>query len=818
MSIQRVFVDWGRPALEQAAQYLLERFSVPERANLQSVVAVVPGARAGRRLLEILVDLAEQNEVALFPPRIVTVGELPELLYVAKLPFADDLTQNLAWVQALKDLSRTRLGGLLGTVPDDSDFAAWLGLAERLAALHRELAADRLDFEQVAQRATELKHFTRAEAERWQVLREIQQNYLHVLDERKLWDKQTARLFAIERGECRTDSELVLIGTVDMNRALRAMLDQVADRVTALIFAPEELADDFDEHGCLISERWRDRWVRLEDEQIRVAEGPGDQADEMIRALAQFNGRYSPTEITIGTPDERVVPYVRQRLQECGVPARYGAGERLDQAGPVRLLEAVGEFLPTRSYGDFASLVRHPDVAAWLSRKMPDQSDPLAALDEFHETRLPARMTDDWLESLPKGHPVARTLSWVLRLLRPFSDSAQSLAEVAEAVRSLLVAIYGGRPLDLDRPSDRKTARACQRLQEIADGLDQVPTELMPDLEPATALRLIVRLVGGETLAPVLGEPAIELLGWLELPLDDAPALIVTGLNEGIVPSSRNADLFLPDGLRRHLQLEDNDRRFARDVYALHVLAASRERLVLITGRRTADNEPLLPSRLLFPRGESLPRRTRQLLGEEQPTSGRGDVAGRLRPGRARADFPIPQLPKLDQPVRTMRVTEFRDYLACPYRYFLRHRLGLATSADTSQEMPPNIFGGLIHYVLQDFGTEDVKDSTSAEQITEFLEDRLAERAGQEFGSSPLPAVRVQLAQARERLRAFAQWQARWRQEGWRIEFVEHSVKDEQVPFRVDGEPMYLIGRIDRIDRHEDGRVMIFDYKTGGKP
>ena len=76
----------------------------------------------------------------------------------------------------------------------------------------------------------------------------------------------------------------------------------------------------------------------------------------------------------------------------------------------MRLLEAVGEFLATRSYADFAALVRHPDVAAWLSKKMGDRSDPLTALDEFHETRLPARMADDWLLSLPKGHPVARTV------------------------------------------------------------------------------------------------------------------------------------------------------------------------------------------------------------------------------------------------------------------------------------------------------------------------------------------------------------------------------------------------------------------------
>jgi len=62
------------------------------------------------------------------------------------------------------------------------------------------------------------------------------------------------------------------------------------------------------------------------------------------------------------------------------------------------------------------------------------------------------------------------------------------------------------------------------------------------------------------------------------------------------VPPRSNSDLFLPNQLRRGLDIEDNDRRYARDAYALSVLAASREDLRLIVGRRSADGDPLLPA------------------------------------------------------------------------------------------------------------------------------------------------------------------------------------------------------------------------------
>jgi hypothetical protein len=93
MPITREFLDVTRPALPEAAEYLRERFATARTFDLSRVIVVVPGGRAGRRLLEILVDLAEASGLMLSPPEIVTIGGLPERLYEPKLPFATTLTQ-----------------------------------------------------------------------------------------------------------------------------------------------------------------------------------------------------------------------------------------------------------------------------------------------------------------------------------------------------------------------------------------------------------------------------------------------------------------------------------------------------------------------------------------------------------------------------------------------------------------------------------------------------------------------------------------------------------------------------------------------------
>ena len=91
--------------------------------------------------------------------------------------------------------------------------------------------------------------------------------------------------------------------------------------------------------------------------------------------------------------------------------------------------------------------------------------------------------------------------------------------------------------------------------------------------------RIILGEMAGEGIPPPADPDAIELLGWLDLPLDDAPAALVTTFNEGWIPSVSTADALLPNRLREALGLMHNDRRLARDAYFVALLCASRQQL-----------------------------------------------------------------------------------------------------------------------------------------------------------------------------------------------------------------------------------------------
>jgi ATP-dependent helicase/nuclease subunit B len=861
MPVRRSFLGCDRPALHAAADYLVDRHRLANTVDLGRVVVVLPGGRAARRLRELLIEQCQERSFLLFPPDMITPGALPERLYEARRPFAPELVQQLAWAAALRAVPASDLAAVIPHPPAEIDSPAWLELGRLLWRQHRELAADRMDFADVARLGAEVDGF--AESQRWNALAGVQRRYLEILNRLDLWDRQTARLLAIDQHECRTDAEIVLVGMVDMNRTLRDMLDQAAaagrdesndkDRIVALVFAPPAWADRFDEHGCVHAAAWEAADIELDDDAIVAADDPADQAEAVARAIAAWEGRYRADEITIGVPDERIVPQIQRQLEECGVSSRWVVGRKLPQTGPYRLLEAVADYLEHRRYSDFASLVRHPDMMHWLQRHGA-RGDLLTAIDDYSNEHLPARLGNEWLGDARRAELLRVAHRAIESLLEPLEESgagrrrgasnanapARPLGEWSQPLVDFLLKVYGQRQLHPDRPEDRFLQGSCELLidslvgndlsalesasaaeprgerDEFAAGLIAVPADLAPQTTAAHAIRLALDQARGETIPTPVAADAVELLGWLELVLDDAPALVVTSVNEQIVPSSLNADLFLPNRLRSVLKLEDNARRYARDAYALSVLAVSRKELALVFGRRDADGTPLFPSRLLFATDRrSILRRALAYFREMPRNSVKLPLARTWPKPRVEADFPIPRPIAPAEPLSRLRVTDFSAYLACPYRFYLGRIMGLGALTDSAEELDGAAFGTLLHEVLAEFAGGPLRNSTDAGKIAAYLSAALDAVARHRYGRDSLAAIRVQIEQARLRLATFAETQAAWVAKGWRIEHAEVPAGIGEVEWVVDGSPILLRGRIDRIDVHQPtGERAILDYKT----
>jgi hypothetical protein len=637
----------------------------------------------------------------------------------------------------------------------------------------------------------------------------------------------------------------VLLGTVDLNRTLRKMLDMVTGQVTALIAAPESLSERFDGHGCVLPEQWREVSIPVTDDQIRRVDGPADQAETVAQIMARFEGRYRGDQITVGVPDEKLVSHLQRQLEQCQVPARWVEGKRLADTRPFRLLDAIAELLRLESMRAFASLVRHPDVFQHLTSRSSD-TPPEGTSEEHADLHILDeidRLQSDYLVTRlhPKYWPaevrrkleektcfcnVVKAMEQVDALLVPLRAKPQRLALWSQPVLAVLQALYA------EQCDDPHTLAALEKIRDTLQEQTLLPEELDPRLSADEAIAWTLDQLAGEAIPPPASEEAVELLGWLELPLDDAPAVIVTTFNEGFTPQSTSGDSFLPNSLRTSLGLLDNDRRYARDAYAVSSILASRESVHLISARRDAEENPLVPSRLLFAaepaKVVARARKFFQPLAESAP---RAPLVGAGVPLPKSSQLFVPLPPDdLEVPAQLrLRVTQFRDYLACPYRFCLKHLLKLEGIDDACEELEANAFGNILHKVLERFGAnKTVRDSADEDEIFEFLGEQLRQSVGLRYGDRDrLAAVEIQIEQMRARLQRFAGWQAQHRADGWHILYSETTDEEDQstaiekprekdAELLVDGLPFFLGGRIDRIDQHEDGeRLLIFDYKTG---
>ena len=814
--INRIFLGWNQPLLTGAIEFLHEKYCRGSSWDLDNVVLVLPGMLAARRLEQLLAIRAAEESLNLRPPQLVTFGDLTEKLYKAKYPFASNLQQSLAWVAALKSMSVDELEPLLVRPPGGDQNQPWIELASLLAQLHRELSSDLTMFSDVIELLQD-----DSDSARWIVLAELQNRYLDILTKQGLWDIQTARRIAIQKNEVALADErdIVMLGTVDLNRTQRYFVDIIGSAVTVLIGAPPSWQAGFDNYGSLRANYWQDICVKIPPQNLITTVNAASAAEAVVSQIALWSPDLSPQQITIGLLDADLLPTLVQRCERSNIRTRLGAGffSPLNQTVPVRLLRSVGEFLSSGSFESFSALIRLPAVAKVLALNSELPSNYLSQIDRYYSQTILASVRLADFPQVEGYDAFQQTLDTLDAWLQPLRADKMQLQHWSEPICNVLTVAFQNELIGLDENTGTKLFNACLQVSQVLEQIGDLPEEFELPSTLDEAIAWVQRELEQQRVAPLEDPHSVEVLGWLELALDDAPALLLAGMHDGSVPESVNGDAFLPNQIRTKLGLLDNSRRYARDCYYLQVMLHARPHLRIITNHLNVEGTPQTPSRLLLAvQPDELADRITRILKPALIST--PSVHKIWTPVAGQTEIPIP-LPdeSAGQEIVRMSATDFASYLNCPYRFYLKKVCRLRKVNDNSRELEANTFGTLLHDCLDKLKDSTVETSNDPAAIRRWLFKQLNFDAVELFGKYPAPAVRLQIEQARQRLAAFAEIQAEQVRAGWRLFATEADVSEEQNVTRiVDGRTVFLIGRIDRIDYHpEKNLYSIWDYKTG---
>ncbi len=763
---ERVFLGWDRPFCGLLADWLLAR-----REDLPSIVLVLPTAQAGRRLREVLADRAG----AILTPRMVTPG-----YFLRTESAAPEAVEHLAWVEVLEEIRDWEpYSAAFPLPPGEGEPAGWaLGLARSFAGLRSSLQENALMLADAARILSRT-----VEAERWQALAAMEKRVEGTLAQ---WGfSSRSALLARKKPEPLPGMRrIVLAGVADLPPAAAALIAASPLELIVLTGAPEAERENFDELGRPL-ECWSERpipWPR--EGEVTLTANPRQQAAEALRQVAAAGTL--PADLALGSADGETAGELVRAFGRAGWvlhdPARIP---------PSPLSTWLGAWRNYLSRPEAASAIDLLGCARSESLVRGERARRVEALS-FARDKFLARDAGDLVRARALSHRA----------------SEQALLALAAATLEMLERTRAAFLRD-------GFHRGMERMLPLIDPGGRESTEIRGWLEATAPLRERVRREAGfwlDLLRATLAEPVAappedrvqDVQGWLELFHEPGAHLVVCGMNEGKVPGRASGDAWLPENTRKLLGLSHDGMRAARDAYLLSAMLAARQaagRADLLLAKTGNGGESLLPSRLLLACGEAeLPERVTLLFrGIEPPESSVPwtlDDAWKWRPAPP------------DKDVR-VSVTAFADYLACPFRFYLKHVVEMKEPEPERVEWNARDFGNIAHIVLERWALDETaRDFSKTEALEAWVHEELDRVVAERFGKRVPLAVKIQREALRQRLSWFARVQAVERASGWRIEEVEQR-------FEVEIGGLTVVGRVDRIERHEDGRRRVLDYKTG---
>ena len=402
-----------------------------------------------------------------------------------------------------------------------------------------------------------------------------------------------------------------------------------------------------------------------------------------------------------------------------------------------------------------------------------------------------------------------------------------------QTVRRKVELLFGDKP---DAP-----AAVCGRVLSVVDavrkqteGLDDLTREYLfklsevfttlcgymeryPYIENRATLRGFYRQAASTQKLDFYGEPleGLQLMGLLETRLLDFRNLILTGVNEGVIPAGRSDNSFIPYDVKRHFSLPTYSEKDA--VYAYHFfrLLSRAENITAIYNTQQGDLGQAEPSRFLL-----------QL---------RHDFAGKWDIRESALSFGAPALPprtvrRAKTPFALERIREIlaaglspstlNMYLCNPMEFYYRKILGVGEPKTVEETAAANTMGSIVHQVLSDLYGKHIGTplTTGLLKEMETTADAAVHRAfaeqlgGRDFSHGRnylvFEAVKRMVRNALAAERADVQ-------RGARIVIKElETPLDCALAGGVAGCPVKLKGQADRIDTY-GGVLRIVDYKTG---
>jgi ATP-dependent helicase/nuclease subunit B len=353
-------------------------------------------------------------------------------------------------------------------------------------------------------------------------------------------------------------------------------------------------------------------------------------------------------------------------------------------------------------------------------------------------------------------------------------------------------------------------------------------------LESLLTLKSLYKQIIGAASVPFIGEPlqGLQIMGVLETRTLDFENIILLGVNEGVLPSGKSSNSFIPNDLKRYHGMPlygDKDAVYAYHFYRILQRASNvlitynTEHTVLGSGEKSR-----FITQLQFELQKYNPAHViteRMLSGDALPASVRNEIAFEKNEFNL---APIIKKFTTSDAYSGLSPSALITYKDCALRFFFRYGAGIKETDDVEESAEANTQGSILHeslemlykpYIGKVLTETDIKLCIvrTEECVNLVFQEYFSQRESQ-FGKNFLQR-KVLYEYVNKLLRNDLKLVQKFPKSNELLSLIDLE-KDLAASVVIDingvSTPVYLKGSADRIDRL-GSKIRIIDYKSSVK-
>jgi len=400
-------------------------------------------------------------------------------------------------------------------------------------------------------------------------------------------------------------------------------------------------------------------------------------------------------------------------------------------------------------------------------------------------------------------------------------QALDGVLRILELIRNRMIA--GGQVHSADQQVDQeylfhlsKIIKRCRTMMET-----------YPFILTLQTLRKILFQILDTSRLPFTGEPlqGLQVMGVLETRAIDFENLIVLSVNEGILPSGRTPNSFIPFDIKIVFGLPTYQQKDSVFAYHFYRMIQRARRIFLLYDTEGDQMKGGEKSRFITQLGYELKKYNPNTIFEEKLLGPHPPVTGADK-GITMAKTPVIMARLMDKVNKGFSPSSLNLYIRCSLQFYFQELLGLSEAETIEETIESKTMGTAIHHVFQQvyqpFTGKFVDPDLLLERIKEtekYLQDAFAEEYNEgdlDHGKNHL-IFKVSLFLINQFIK----------QEAEDLQSTDHpssalriisleSFFDSFISCIVSGKEIRVMlkGKTDRIDVWEE-TIRIIDYKTG---